>query len=526
MLSMKHLASSDANFRPLTPLDLLDRTLEFYGERVGVIWGDHSWTYAEFGSIVARLVGYLRAQGVGAGDVVSVMLPNRPEMVAAHFAIPALGAVLNTLNTRLEPNDLGYILDHADSRIVLCAPETEMALAGCDTPVTRLCSAPGAGDGLDLFSGSVPDMDFAVGIADEGQPISLNYTSGTTGKPKGVVYTHRGAYLNALGSVLALGVNEHSRYLWTLPMFHCNGWCHAWAVTAAGATHICLDKVEPRLITDAIQAHAVTHMSCAPVVLYMLLEHATEPSPVRVRIATGGSAPTPALLAGLSKLGFDIAHLYGLTESYGPATLNDAGDVSDIEARAALMARQGRRHMTAGRARVVDESGCDVPADGQTLGEIVLAGNTVMAGYYRDPEATAAAFRGGVFHSGDLAVMHPDGQIEIRDRAKDIIISGGENISSLEVEKTLYQHPDIRLTAVVAAPHAKWGETPWAFVELVDGSSLTADALDQFCRERLAGFKRPRHFVFGPLPRTATGKIQKFLLRKDALRIASDRGPQ
>ncbi len=522
MITSEHLTASDANFRPLTPLDLLDRTLEFHSARVGVIWREHSWSYAEFGALVARLAEFLRAHGVGPGDVVSVLLPNRPEMIAAHFAVPALGAVLNTLNTRLETCEIDYILEHAGTKLVLCAPELQGQLPERVIPVFALCSAPDAGDGLDFFSGDVPSLDLANVISDELQPISLNYTSGTTGRPKGVVYTHRGAYLNALGSVLALGVTEKSRYLWTLPLFHCNGWSHSWAVTAAGATHVCLDKVDPELITTAIQTHSVTHMSCAPVVLYMLLEHVTEPAPVRVRITTGGASPTPALLAGLSKMGFDIAHLYGLTESYGPATMNDPGDTVDLEERAALMARQGRRHMTAGRARVVDQNGEDVPFDGETLGEIVLAGNTIMAGYFRDPEATEKAFRGGVFHTGDLAVMHPDGQIEIRDREKDIIISGGENVSSLEVEKALYQHPEIRLAAVVAAAHEKWGETPWAFVELVPGSTLTAEDLDAFCREKLAGFKRPRHFVFGPLPQTATGKIQKFRLRQEASRMVAE----
>jgi fatty-acyl-CoA synthase len=281
--------------------------------------------------------------------------------------------------------------------------------------------------------------------------------------------------------------------------------------------------VEPGPILDAIATHAVTHLSCAPVVLYMLLDHATEPPPVRVRVTTGGAAPTPALLAGLSRLGFDLTHMYGLTESYGPATLNDPVDPgADLDTRTALMARQGRRHMTAGRARVVDEHGRDVPADGETMGEIVLAGNTVMAGYFRDPDATETAFRGGVFHSGDLAVMHPDGQIEIRDRAKDIIITGGENVSSLEVERLLHCHPDVLLAAVVAAPHAKWGETPWAFVEARAGSGLTEQTLEEFCRAHLAGFKRPRRFVFGPLPRTATGKIQKFVLRQTAQQMATE----
>jgi fatty-acyl-CoA synthase len=520
MFTDPHLAPRAANFRPLTPLDLLARTLEVYGQRPGVAWRGQLWSYAEFGAMVARMAALLRARGVGPGDVVSVLLTNRPEMLAAHFAVPALGAVLNAINIRLDLGEIGYILGHAGTTVLLCEPGTVPELGDSPVAVELLCSAPGAGDGHDLFAGPVPPLDLTGAVRDEAQAIALNYTSGTTGRPKGVVYTHRGACLNALGNVLALGLTAESRYLWTLPLFHCNGWCHAWAVTAAGALHVCLDRVEPRLILDAIAAHAVTHMSCAPVVLYMLLEHATEPPPGRVRVTTGGAAPTPALLAGLSKLGFDLNHMYGLTESYGPATINDPGDSeADIDTRAALMARQGRRHGTAGPARVVDEEGRDVPADGKTMGEIVLAGNTVMAGYFRNPEATETAFRGGVFHSGDLAVVHPDGQIEIRDRAKDIIITGGENVSSLEVETVLHRHPEVLLAAVVAAPDPKWGETPWAFVEAKEGRAPTAEALDAFCRERLAGFKRPRRFVFGPLPRTATGKIQKFLLRATARKM-------
>ena len=521
MFTDPHLAPRAANFQPLTPLDLLARTLEVHGHRPGVAWRDHALRWDDFGAMVARMAQWLRGQGVGPGDVVSVMLTNRPEMVAAHFAVPALGAVLNTINTRLDPGDVAYILDHAGARVLLAEPATrpdiDSPILENRVPVELLCSAPGSGDGLDFWSGEAPALDLTAAVTEETQPIALNYTSGTTGRPKGVVYTHRGAYLNAVGNVLALGLTDASRYLWTLPLFHCNGWCQAWAVTAAGGLHVCLDRVEPRLILDTLARHSVTHMSCAPVVLYMLLNHATEPPPVRVRVTTGGAAPTPALLAGLSKLGFDLNHMYGLTESYGPATINDPGDPeADIDTRAALMARQGRRHATAGRARVVDEQGRDVPADGRTMGEIVLAGNTIMAGYYRNAEATEAAFRGGLFRSGDLAVMHPDGQIEIRDRAKDIIISGGENVSSLEVETVLHRHPDVLLAAVVAAPDEKWGETPWAFVEVKEGRPLSEADLDAFCRAHLAGFKRPRRYVFGELPRTATGKIQKFLLRETA----------
>jgi len=518
MFTDPHLAPRGANTQALTPLDLLARTLEVHGNTAGVAWRDGVWTYAEFGAVVARMATWLRAQGVQAGDVVSVILTNRPEMLAAHFAVPALGAVLNTINTRLDPADILYILDHSGAKLLLAEPATLPDLAGSALPLHMLCVDPTDQSGLNFFHGPVTPLDLTAAVTDEHQPITLNYTSGTTGRPKGVVFTHRGTYLNALGNVLALGLTTDSRYLWTLPMFHCNGWCHTWAVTAAGGMHVCLDRVDPALILDTITAHKVTHLSCAPVVLYMLLNHASEPMPCRVKVATGGAAPTPALLAGLEKRGFDLTHLYGLTESYGPATLNDPDNDStaDLDSRARDLARQGKRHLTAGRARVVDDTGADVPTDGQTMGEIVLAGNTVMAGYYRNPQATEEAFRGGVFHSGDLAVMHPDGQIDIRDRAKDIIISGGENVSSLEVENILHRHPDILLAAVVAAPHPKWGEVPCAFIEMKEGRIVDEGTLDAFCRDHLAGFKRPKRFIFGPLPRTATGKIQKFILRERA----------
>ena len=523
MFSDPHLAPRPANHAPLTPLDLLARALDVHAARPAVAWRDAVWSYAEFGAIVARMAAHLRARGIGPGSVVSVMLPNRPEALAAQFAVPALGAVLNTINIRLSADEVGYILDHSGSALLLCDADLRPALGPDAPPVEVVCTAPGAGDGLDLYSGPAPALDLSAAVTDETQAIALNYTSGTTGRPKGVVYSHRGAYLNAVGNALALGLTAESRYLWTLPLFHCNGWCHGWAVTAAGGLHVCLDAVRPDLILEAIEAHAVTHMSCAPVVLYMLLDHATAPPPVRVRVATGGAAPTPALLSRLSALGFDLAHLYGLTESYGPATINDPdGARMETDALAETLARQGTRHVTAGPARVVDETGRDVPADGETMGEIVLAGNTVMSGYYRDAEATEQAFRGGVFHTGDLAVVHPDGQLEIRDRAKDIVITGGENVSTIEVEKTLHGHPDVLLAAVVAAPHPKWGETPWAFVETREGSALTEAELDAFCRERLAGMKRPRRIVFGPLPKTATGKIQKYVLRAQAQEMARE----
>lgn len=512
-----HLAPRAANLTPLSPLTYLTRTLEVHPDRAGVAWREDTWTYREFGELVARFAHRLSEAGVGEGDVVSVMLTNRPELLAAHFAVPAIGAILNTINTRISPDEVDYILDHAGSKVLVVEPATAPAITAT-LPVLSLASGPRAGDGIDLFSGDAPALDLSRFPAQETDAIALNYTSGTTGRPKGVVYTHRGAALNALGNVLAMGFSPDSRLLWTLPMFHCNGWSQTWAAVAAGALNVCLDRVDPDLILSEIERHGVSHMSCAPVVLYMLMSHAPDDLRVSVKVATGGAAPTPTLLAGLGARGFDLVHLYGLTESYGPTTMNDPMDraFASLDEKSAYLARQGQRHLLSGAARVVDDTGADVPPDGATLGEIVLAGNTVMAGYFRNPEATEQAFSGGVFHTGDLAVLHPDGQIEIRDRAKDVIITGGENVSSIEIENVLHSHPDVLLAAVVAAPDEKWGETPWAFIEPRAGADLTSEVLDAFCREHLTGFKRPRTFIFGELPKTATGKIQKFMLRDRA----------
>jgi len=523
-----HLAPRPANHVPLTPLDLLERTIEAHPERHAVVWRDRSLTYRAFGRMVARFASFLLDRGVGPGDVVSVIAPNRPEMLAAHYAVPMIGAVLNTINTRLETETVSYILDHAEARLLIADPafidtaRTAASAAGVPLVVLSAGDGAAASDGLDLFAEDVQvAVDYRAFVRDEWQPICLNYTSGTTGRPKGVVYHHRGAYLNALGNVLALGLDRHSVYLWTLPMFHCNGWCHTWAVTAAAGLHVCLDRVDPALIFAAIERHGVTHLSCAPVVLYMLLNHPDSRKKEvsrKVRVATGGAAPTSALIAQMEALGFDLIHLYGLTESYGPATLCELDGTAglDVEEKAQLLARQGFRHVTGSSVRVVDSAGADVARDGTTTGEIVLAGNTLMAGYYRDEAATAGAFAGDVFHTGDLAVVHGDGRIEIKDRAKDVIISGGENISSLEVENVLHRHPAVLIAAVVAAPDPKWGEVPCAFVELKEPEAVTAEELTAFCRERLAGFKVPKRFVFGELPKTATGKIQKFLLRAEA----------
>jgi fatty-acyl-CoA synthase len=523
-----YLAPRTANFRPLTPLDFLERALAVHPERKAAIWRDRSWTYAEFGGMVRAFAAWLDARGVEPGDVVSVMCANRPEMLAAHYAVPMRGATLNSINTRLDRETVAYILDHCGSALLVadphCRPVAEAAAQEAGTPFACL-----AEDGCDVAAGlaildapAASAWDLSLNVSQEWQPIALNYTSGTTNHPKGVVLHHRGAYLNALGNVMALGFDERTVYLWTLPMFHCNGWCHTWAVTAAGGVHVCLDRIDPAEIFRVIEGEGVTHMACAPVVLYMLLNDASRSSrdPSRpVTVGTGGAAPTSSLIAQMDELGFRFIHLYGLTESYGPVTLrglSDGEQALPIGERATLLARQGVRHLSANRVLVVDENDDPVQADGRTIGEIVLQGNTLMAGYYRDPEATAAAFDNGVFHTGDLAVIYPDGQIEIRDRAKDVIISGGENISSLEVESALHRHPAVMLAAVVAAPDPKWGEVPCAFVELKPGRTVDAEELRMFCREHLAHFKVPRRFVFDDLPRTATGKIKKFELRDRA----------
>lgn len=531
-----HLQRRLANCRPLTPLDFLERAISTFPDRRGVVWRDRAWTYGEFGRIVAAMADFLRLQGVVTGDVVSVMCGNRPEMLAAHYAVPMIGAVLNCINTRLDHETVSYILSHSESRLTIADPAAHpvaaMAAAEHGIPVFRLtengfADAHGDLNLLDVDAHLSPDL--LSGVTDEWQPICLNYTSGTTGKPKGVVYHHRGAYLNAIGNVFAMRFDGDTRYLWILPMFHCDGWCHTWAVTAGGGVHVCLDKADPSLIFAALAEHRITHMACAPVVLYMLLNHpdrASRDAGRRVSVATGGASPTSALIAEMEALGFDLIHLYGLTESYGPVTmriLSDSEMALDVRAKADLLARQGTRHLTANRVRVADEHGAEVPHDGTTTGEIMLYGNTLMMGYYRDADATEHAFEGGAFHTGDLAVRHPDGQIEIRDRSKDVIISGGENISSLELESVLHRHSAVLLAAVVAAPDPKWGEIPVAFIEA--RADVSAEELKNFCRERLAGFKQPRLFLFQELPKTATGKIQKFLLRDIAKKEIESRTP-
>jgi fatty-acyl-CoA synthase len=528
MSSDLHPVSRDA----LTPLRLLERTLRVFPDEIAVVYGDLRWSYRELSREVGRLAGALARAGVAQGDRVAFLAPNVPALLAAHFAVPRLGAVLVAINTRLHPDEVGYILDHSGARVVLC--DVELAPLVRDAPA-RPGSAllvnvedeqagqrgrPLSGPSYDAFVEGAPVLPLEFELDDEERVLAINYTSGTTGRPKGVMYTHRGAYLNAFGAMLSHGLGRDSAFLWTLPLFHCNGWCFPWAVSGAGGRHVMLRGVEPARIFQLIRDEGVTHLNGAPTVLLMLAE-APEARGVHfdppLRVATGGSPPSPTLLARMDALGVRIIHLYGLTETYGPHVLCEmqrAWEGLDVEARARVMARQGVPFPHAVHLRVVDEHMQDVPADASSLGEVVMRGNNVMKGYYRDPEATAAAFAGGWFHSGDIGVVHPDGYIELRDRKKDIIISGGENISTIEVEHTLVKHPAVLEAAVVAVPHEKWGEVPKAFVALRAGASVTEQELIAFCRERLAHFKCPKAVEFGELPKTSTGKIQKFRLRE------------
>src|SRR3954471_7820722 len=529
-----------ANFRPLSPLDFLAWCEDVFPARTGVIYGQTRYTYGELGARCRRLASALRRLGVGKGDTVAVMCPNTPPMLEAHYGIPMLGAVLNALNTRLDAASIAFILEHGEAKVLLTdtehAPVMRAAVTLVRSPLHVVDIVDPAAEGErigettyeELLAGG--DPGFAWGAPDdEWDALSLCYTSGTTGNPKGVVYHHRGAYLNALGNALAVGLGQASVYLWTLPMVHCNGWTYTWGVTAAGGTHVCLRKVDPAVIFPTVRDEGVTVMCGAPVVLTMLI-HAPESVrcrfPQAVDIATGGAAAPRAVIAAMERMGFRVKHLYGLTETYGPSAVcvpQPEWEGLPQAERAAVMARQGVRLPTMRSLRVgVGETFEPVPADGKTLGELMLRGNTVMKGYLKNPSATEEAFRGEWFHTGDLAVRHPDGYIEVKDRSKDIIISGGENISSLEVEDVLYQHPLVMEAAVVAMPHPHWGERPCAFVTVKPDTEAPPEAeILEWCRRHLARFKVPDRVVYGPLPKTSTGKIQKFELRERARMLAA-----
>jgi fatty-acyl-CoA synthase len=498
----------------LSPVSFLERAGEVHAGRVVVTDGDRSYTYAQWRERSRRLAGALRSAGLRKDDRVAFLALNSEPLLLAHFGVPQAGGVLVAVNTRLNADEVGYILDHSEATSVFSSPELEPLLAQAPPGLRRIDLATEFEDFLATGSPDLPES----WLEDEADMIAIDYTSGTTGRPKGVVYHHRGAYLNAIGLVLENRLRPESTYLWTLPMFHCNGWSHTWALAAAGARSVAIPRVDPAQIWRMLDTEGVTHLSGAPTVLIML---ANDPGAHRlerrIRVTTGGAPPSPTLIAQMEDLNIEMQHLYGLTESYGPFTLNllqPGVDALPLEERARLMARQGMTHVTAGHQRVVDEEMRDVPADGETMGEVVLRGNAVMKGYHRQPEATEEAFRGGWFHTGDVGVMHPDRVLELRDRIKDIIISGGENISTIEVEQAVMSHPAVLEAAVIAVPDEKWGEVPKAFVTLKPGQSVDERALIEHVRNRIAHYKAPRQIEFGELPKTSTGKIHKFVLRE------------
>jgi fatty-acyl-CoA synthase len=532
----RDLDKNPANYQPLTPLSFLERAAQVYPDHLAIIQGDLRRNYREFYARSRKLASALAKHGIKRGDTVAVLLANTPAMLECHYGVPMTGGVLNTLNTRLDPAIIAFSLDHGEAKVVITDREfskiMKQALAEAKVkPLVIDYDDPeyhGEGERI----GSVEYEDFvASGHADysrtapgdEWDAIALNYTSGTTGNPKGVVYHHRGAYLLGQGNIVTCGMGKHPVYLWTLPMFHCNGWCFPWSISVVAGTHVCLRYVRAKAMFDAIADHKVTHLCGAPIVMSTLVnapESEKRPLPHVVEFFTAAAPPPEVVLANMRQAGFNVTHIYGLTETYGPSVVNDwqqAWDLLDPAAQATKKARQGVRYLALEALDVKDPLTMEsVPADGETLGEVMMRGNVVMRGYLKNPEASQEAFAGGWFHSGDLGVIYPDGYIQLKDRSKDIIISGGENISSIEVEDALFKHPSVQTAAVVARPDEKWGETPCAFIELKPGATATEAEIIALCREHLASYKIPRTVVFTDIPKTSTGKIQKYRLRETA----------
>jgi fatty-acyl-CoA synthase len=531
----KDLDRTPANFAPLTPLSFIERAAKVYPDRLAVVHGEHRATWAQTYSRCRQLASALSRRGIRRDDTVAVMLPNTPAMYESHYGVPMCGGVLNALNTRLDPEAVAFMLEHGEAKLLIADKEfsgtIERALALLEKPIPVIDVEDPDFDGgkrlgavtyEQLLAEGDPGFDWR-GPADEWDAIALNYTSGTTGNPKGVVYHHRGAYLNAVCNIVTWGMPHHAVYLWTLPMFHCNGWTFPWTMAANAGTNVCLRKVDAATIFDLIKREKVTHYCGAPIVHSLLInapDELKEGVAHKVHGMVAAAAPPASMIEGMERMGFDITHVYGLTEVYGPATVcakQEQWNALDIGERTRLNARQGVRYLMEEGLAVMDpETMAPVPADGETMGEIMFRGNITMKGYLKNPKATQEAFLGGWFHSGDLAVVHPDGYVKIKDRSKDVIISGGENISSLEVEDVLYRHPAVLAAAVVAKPDDRWGETPCAFVELKPGANVSESEMVEFCRQHLARFKAPRAVVFGELPKTSTGKIQKFVLREKA----------